>query len=195
MRRRGRPPTRRAAARALAPSEEHVDEYVNVPTHSPPPQPAVPEGGPGDAVQLAQMLAAAFNQPREPNVSIECARKLGTKPYDSTGDPERALSWLESNEEIFQVMGYTEEHMVTYSAFLLKDRAKDWWKALQRRHPEGKFYPKSYRNARVEEFFRLEQGSMSVAYYERRFSELIRVVPYIANNEEEKANRFAVGLM
>ncbi|KAL5835340.1 hypothetical protein ACOSQ4_014837 [Xanthoceras sorbifolium] len=103
-------------------------------------------------------------------------------------------------------MGCTEEQMVTYSAFLLKDRAKDWWKALQRRHPEGvswadfrkefseKFYPKSYRHARVEEFFRLEQGSMSVADYERRFLELIRVVPYIADNEEEKANRFAVGL-
>ncbi|KAL5760696.1 hypothetical protein ACOSQ2_019534 [Xanthoceras sorbifolium] len=77
---------------------------------------------------------------------------------------------------------------------------------MMRRHPEGvswadfrkefseKFHPKSYRDARVEEVFRLEQGSMSVADYERRFSELIRVVPYIANNEEEKANRFAVGL-
>ncbi|KAH7569764.1 hypothetical protein JRO89_XS06G0263100 [Xanthoceras sorbifolium] len=92
--------------------------------------------------------------------------------------------------------------MVTYSAFLLKDRAKDWWKALQRRHPKKvswadfrrefseKFYPKSYKDARVEEFFRLEQSSMSVADYERRFSELIRAVPYIADNEEEKANRY-----
>ncbi|KAH7570774.1 hypothetical protein JRO89_XS05G0186000 [Xanthoceras sorbifolium] len=123
------------------------------------------------------MLAAALHQLREPNVSIERARKLGVKPYDGTSDPERALSWLESIEKIFQ-----------------------------RRHPEGvswadfrkefseKFHPKSYRDARVEEVFRLEQGSMSVADYERRFSELIRVVPYIANNEEEKANRFAVGL-
>ncbi|KAH7571869.1 hypothetical protein JRO89_XS04G0158800 [Xanthoceras sorbifolium] len=152
------------------------------------------------------MLAAVFHQLRDPNVSLERARKLGVKPSDATGDPEPALSWLESNEEIFQVMGCMEEQMVTYSAFLLKDKAKDWWKALQRRHPKGvswadfrrefseKFYPKSYRDARVEEFFRLEQGSMSVADYERRFSELIRVVPYIADNEEEKANRFAVGL-
>ncbi|KAL5773814.1 hypothetical protein ACOSQ2_013738 [Xanthoceras sorbifolium] len=166
MHRRGRPTTRRAAARAPAPAEEHVDESVNIPTPptpSPPPQPVR-------------------------------ARKLGAKPYDGTSDPERALSWLE------------KEKMVTYSAFLLKDRAKDWWKALQRRHPKKvswadfrrefseKFYPKSYKDARVEEFFRLEQSSMSVADYERRFSELIRAVPYIADNEEEKANRFAVGL-
>ncbi|KAH7564995.1 hypothetical protein JRO89_XS09G0100800 [Xanthoceras sorbifolium] len=57
-----------------------------------------------------------------------------------------------------------------------------------------KFYPKSYRDARVEEFFRLEQGSMFVADYERRFSELIKAMSYIADNEKEKANRFAVGL-
>ncbi|KAH7554363.1 hypothetical protein JRO89_XS12G0178400 [Xanthoceras sorbifolium] len=102
------------------------------------------------------MLAATLHQSRDPNVSIERARKLGAKPYDGTSDPE-------------------QEQMVTYSTFLLKDRAKEW-------------------DTRVEEFFRLEQGSMSVASYERRFSELIRAVPYIADNEEEKANRFAVGL-
>ncbi|KAL5852088.1 hypothetical protein ACOSQ3_007206 [Xanthoceras sorbifolium] len=209
MQRRGRPPTRRVAARAPAPAEEHVNESVNVltpPIPSSPPHPVVPEGGPVDGAQMAQMLPAALHQPREQNVSIERARKLGAKPYDGTSDPERALSWLDSNEEIFQVMGCTEEQKVTYSTFLLKDRAKDWWKALQRRHLEGvswanfrrefseKFYRKSYRDARVEEFFRLEQGNMSVADYERRFLELIRAVLYIADNEEEKANRFAVGL-
>ncbi|KAH7573377.1 hypothetical protein JRO89_XS03G0133800 [Xanthoceras sorbifolium] len=147
MQRRGRPPTRRVAARAPAPAEEHVNESVNVLT---PPTPS---------------------SPPHPNVSIERARKLGAKPYDGTSDPEHALSWLDSNEEIFQVMGCTEEQKVTYSTFLLKDRAKDWWKALQRRHPEG--------------------GNMSVADYERRFLELIRAVLYIADNEEEKANRLS----
>ncbi|KAL5739512.1 hypothetical protein ACOSQ2_028692 [Xanthoceras sorbifolium] len=44
----------------------------------------MPEGGPGDAVQLAQMLAATLHQSRDPNVSIERARKLGAKPYDGT---------------------------------------------------------------------------------------------------------------
>ncbi|KAL5787467.1 hypothetical protein ACOSP7_004416 [Xanthoceras sorbifolium] len=62
MHRRGRPPTRRTAARAPAPKEEHVDESVNVPTPSPPLQLAVLECGPVDAVQMAQMLAAALHQ-------------------------------------------------------------------------------------------------------------------------------------
>ncbi|KAL5787300.1 hypothetical protein ACOSP7_004249 [Xanthoceras sorbifolium] len=102
-------------------------------------------------------------------------------------------------------MGCTEELMVTYSAFLLKDRAKDWWKALQRRHPEGitwvdfqrefkdRFYHNSYKDAQIEEFFKPEQGSILVAEYEKKFSDLIRAVPFIADNEEQKVNRFAVG--
>ncbi|KAL5794551.1 hypothetical protein ACOSP7_003145 [Xanthoceras sorbifolium] len=103
-------------------------------------------------------------------------------------------------------MGCTKEQMVTYSALLLKDRAKDWWKALQRIQPEGvswanfrrefleKFYPKSYRDARVKKFFRLEKGSLAIAEYEKTFLDLIRAVLFIADNEEQKANRYAVGL-
>ena len=65
-------------------------------------------------------------------MSIERARKLGARNYDGIGDPEKAWSWLEGNERVFNVMGYSDEHMVTYSAFLLRDRALDWWKAVQR---------------------------------------------------------------
>ena len=71
--------------------------------------------------------------------------------------------------------------MVTFSAFLLRDRALEWWRAVQRRCPEGvswaqfkeeftdKFVPASYRDAKAEEFFRLEQGTLSVTDYERSF--------------------------
>ena len=145
--------------------------------------------------QMAHMLAVALQQLRESRISIERARKLGAKPYDGSEDPERALSWIEENEEIFQMMGCTEEQRVFYSAFLLKDHAKDWWKAHQRAHPEGviwaefkrefteRFFPKSYKDAKVEEFYRLEQGSSSVPEYEKKFLELIFLVPFFADNE------------
>ena len=156
--------------------------------------------------QMAQMLAAALQQPRESGISIERARKLGVKPYDGSGDPERALSWIEENEKIFQMMGCTKEQRVSYSSFILKDRAKDWWKAHQRAHPEGvtwaefkreftkRFFTKIYKDAKVEEFYRLEQGSSSVPEYEKKFSELIRIFPFFAENEQEKINRFMAGL-
>ena len=65
-------------------------------------------------------------------------------------------------------MQCTDELMVTFSTFLLWDRALEWWRAVQRRCLEGvswalfkeeftdKFVPASYRDAKAEEFFRLE---------------------------------------
>ncbi|KAL5762855.1 hypothetical protein ACOSP7_019119 [Xanthoceras sorbifolium] len=34
-------------------------------------------------------------------------------------------------------MGCTDEQRVLFSSFLLEDRAKDWWEALERQHPGG----------------------------------------------------------
>ncbi|KAH7576497.1 hypothetical protein JRO89_XS01G0085600 [Xanthoceras sorbifolium] len=181
MHRRGRPRIRRVAAKHSVPKGERIDEFVNV--------------------LRTRLLLSQRNLQYQRR-----AHKLGAKSYDGTGDPECTLSWLKTNKEIFQVMGCTKEQMVTYSALLLKDRAKDWWKALQRIQPEGvswanfrrefleKFYPKSYRDARVKKFFRLEKGSLAIAEYEKTFLDLIRAVLFIADNEEQKANRYAVGL-
>ena len=103
-------------------------------------------------------------------------------------------------------MQCTDEQMVTFSTFLLRDRALEWWRAVQRRCPEGvswgqfkeeftdKFVPATYRDAKAEEFFRLEQGILSVTDYERSFSELIIHVPFIRDDEVSKTKRFAVGL-
>ena len=82
-------------------------------------------------------------------------------------------------------MGCSDEQMVTYFAFLLRDRALDWWKAVQRRLPEGvswtqfkeefleKFYPMVYKDHKIEDLFKLEQGTMSVKDYEKKFSEIV----------------------
>ena len=134
MRRRGRPATRRAPKALVPPPEEHVDEsaYVPPPTiHSnpmpskppqtgPPPPPKV-VGGHIPLEQLAQLLATALRQPREPVASIDRGRKLGARNYDGLGDPEKASSLLEGNERVYQVMQCTDEQMVTFSAFLLRD--------------------------------------------------------------------------
>ena len=59
---------------------------------------------------------------------------------------------------------------------------------------QERFFPKSYKDAKVEEFYRLEQGSSSVPEYEKNFSGLIRLVPFFAENEQENINRFMAGL-
>ena len=103
-------------------------------------------------------------------------------------------------------MKCTDEQMVTFSTFLLRDRALEWWRAVQRRWPEGvswaqfkeeftdKLVPASYRDAKAEEFFRLEQGTLSVTDYEQSFYELVKHGPFIRDEEVSKTKRFPVGL-
>ena len=87
MRRRGRPPTRRAPEAVVPPPEEYVDEYAYVPPPTvqsdpmppqtgPPPPPEV-VGGQISLEQMAQLLATALRQPREPVASIEGAKARG----------------------------------------------------------------------------------------------------------------------
>ena len=113
MRRRGRPTKRRVPAELSASVEEQIYESVNVPI--PPPFPSEPsQAGPSRPLesagvnipldQMAQILATAFQQPRESTLSIERARKLGARNYNGIGDPKKAWSWLEGNERVFNVM-------------------------------------------------------------------------------------------
>ena len=62
---------------------------------------------------------------------------------------------------MFNVMRFSDEQMVTYSAFLLRDRALDWWKVVQRQFLKGvswtrfkeefleKFYPTVYKDQKI----------------------------------------------
>ena len=103
-------------------------------------------------------------------------------------------------------MGCTDEQSVLFSSFLMEDRAKDWWDAVDRRYPDGisweqfqqeftdRFFPQSHKDSKIEEFFRLEQKNLSVSKYEKRFSELVRLVTYIQVDEALKCKRFLAGL-
>ena len=98
--------------------------------------------------QIAQIVAIATRQqsqppptPREvmeePARSIERVQKLGAKPYDGSGDPEAAWLWLDRVNKVYKVKGCTDEQRVLFSSFLMEDRAKDWWDAVDRRYPDG----------------------------------------------------------
>ena len=150
MRRRGRGRPRRAILEISVPDvpadreAEHAAGSVNAPIPPPPAGPATPAAPAAGVViveQMAQILAFAMCQacePREPHrPSIERVQKLGTKPFDGRGDPVSALDWLDKVTEIYRVVECTDEQRVTFSGFLLKGRAKDWWHALERLFPGG----------------------------------------------------------
>ena len=160
--------------------------------------------------QVIQIVTAATRQLREPPEEqrgmIERTLKLGVKTYDVIGDPEAMYLWLDRVSEIYAVMGCSDEQKILFSGFLMAARAKDLWEAIKRRHPTGvtwdqfrqaftdRFYPRNYQDAKIEEFFRLEQRSLTVIEYEQRFLELVKLVPIIQENEEHKCKRFMAGL-
>ena len=47
---------------------------------------------------------------------------------------------------------------------------------------------------KIKEFFRLEQKNLPVSEYEKRFSKLVKLVPYIQGDEVLKCKRFLAGL-
>ena len=98
--------------------------------------------------QIAQIVAIANRQQSQPTPpprdvmeelgrSIERVQKLGANPYDDNGDPEAAWLWLDRVNKVYRVMGCTDEQRVIFSSFLMEDRAKDWWDAIERRYPDG----------------------------------------------------------
>ena len=133
-------------------------------------------------------------------------QKLGAKPYDGMGDPEATWLWLDRVNKVYGVMGCTDEQRVLFSSFLMEDKAKDWWDAVERRYPDSiswdqfqqeftdRFFPHSHKDSKIEEFFKLEQKNMSVSEYEKEFSELVKLVPYIQADEVLKCKRFLAGL-
>ena len=46
------------------------------------------------------------------------------------------------------------------------------------------------RDAKVEEFYRLEQGDFSVPEYEKKFSELIRLVPFFKRMNKRRSTDY-----
>ena len=126
--------------------------------------------------QIAQIVAIATRQQSSPprevmeelRRSIERVQKLGAKLYDGSGDLEADCLWLDRVNKVYGVMGCTDEQRVLFSSFLMEDRAKDWWDAIERRYPDGitwdqfqqkftdRFFPQSHKDSKIEEFFRLE---------------------------------------
>ena len=51
-----------------------------------------------------------------------------------------------------------------------------------------------YKDKKLEEFFKVEQGTMLVTDYEKKFSELVLHVPLFCDHEVQKSKRFVVGL-
>ena len=135
-------------------------------------------------------------------------RKLGATPLIGTLDPTEAESWLESTERIFDLMMCTPAERFDYAVFLLQGDAYSWWKTVPHsrdqppvltwedflREFQEKYAPTVYKREKRREFIELKQGSMSVAEYGLKFSQLSVYALNLITLEEEKCQKFEEGL-
>ena len=124
-------------------------------------------------------------------------------------DANKAELWLENIENLFSVLHYDDALKVDLAAFQFEGAARYWWNtvlarwdrvgmvktwATFRREFMDKFVPRIERERRRDNFNRLEQGNMNVAQYDAEFNRLLRYVPHMQDDEEEKARHFFNGL-
>ncbi|TYK29120.1 hypothetical protein E5676_scaffold120G002610 [Cucumis melo var. makuwa] len=117
-------------------------------------------------------------EPSDPEKAYEIERlkKLGATVFEGSIDLADAENWLNILEKCFDVMNSSEERKTFRGIF------------------EDKYYPSTYCEAKRDEFLGLKQGSLSVAKYERKYTELSRYADVIVAFESDKCQRFERGL-
>ncbi|XP_058222624.1 uncharacterized protein LOC131332425 [Rhododendron vialii] len=148
-------------------------------------------------------------------------KKLGPTEFDGPPNPLDAEEWMKKLEEIFQIMAVTDEQKVLLATFMLKGDARRWWEVTKQRLSapmanlenndappiptvitwamftkafHEKYFPRSYQMGQRREFLKLEQGKMTVAEYEARFTTLSRFALNLVSTDEDKCRMFEDGL-
>ncbi|TYK11538.1 uncharacterized protein E5676_scaffold1301G00020 [Cucumis melo var. makuwa] len=144
------------------------------------------------AQEIGRLERAKSNDP-EKAYGIERLKKLGATVFEGSTDPVDAENWLNMLEKCFDVMKCPEDRKVRLATFLLQKEAEGWWKSILAMRSdaraldwqtfrgifEDKYYPSTYCEAKRDEFLGLKQGSLSVAEYERKYTELSRYADVI----------------
>ncbi|XXG82454.1 hypothetical protein AAC387_Pa10g0401 [Persea americana] len=136
-------------------------------------------------------------------------KKIGPLPFSGTTDPEAAEKWIKQVNKTFLAMNCPEDQKLPLTAFILQGEAEHWYEALVtgyrtarqaltwaefEREFDDKFIPKHVWDRKKREFQNLQQGSMTVAQYDMKWTQLSRYAPTLISTEEDKITRFIEGL-
>lgn len=144
---------------------------------------------------------------RQPDV-LELIARYKPPYYEGQEDPAILEDWIRAFDKIYCATKFDGVQKVTASTYYLKGIADVWWQNHQKIREvkpdyswkefkedlRKRFYSTSVKQAKYEEFMLLQQGTMSVQEYHIKFSELERFAPIFADNEEERARKFEMGL-
>lgn len=137
-------------------------------------------------------------------------RELGPEKYDGTGDADKAEQWIQHLEDIYEVLECTEIEKRRLAAFQLAGDARNWWGLVKstmgeravnnmnwtafKRKFMDKYFPETERESKELEFIQLEQDTMTVTEYQKKFEALSRYAPHLIDTPIRRARKFANGL-
>ena len=128
--------------------------------------------------------------------------------FTGGGDPMVAGDWFMQIKNVLEVIEITSDTTrIRLAAFQLEGEAQVWWRwARTSKDLEvmtwaefqelfmGKYFPKTARHAKAQEFLELKQGAMTVMDYVARFTELARFADDYVATDLAKVRRFENGL-
>ncbi|XP_057981301.1 uncharacterized protein LOC131166745 [Malania oleifera] len=149
--------------------------------------------------------------PMNQGCSIDQFTHLKPSSFAGGADPIVAENWVQEMEKILTVLDCNEKQKVLFATFKLTGEAEWWWlrvKLLEKQQAVptvmtwkrfkeffyNRYFPTTTRNAKVEEFFNLTQGLLTVQEYTARFVELSRFASFMVLDEYQKARYFNRGL-
>ena len=128
--------------------------------------------------------------------------------FTGGGDPMVADHWFMQIENVLEAMEITSDTTrVRLAAFQLEGEAQVWWRWVRTSRDleimiwaefqelfMGKYFPKTARHDKAQEFLELKQGAMTVMDYVVQFTELARFADDYVATDMAKVRRFENGL-
>ncbi|XP_073273267.1 uncharacterized protein [Primulina huaijiensis] len=134
-------------------------------------------------------------------------RRMNPPEFIGGADPLVALEWVKSLEAIIDYLKFIDQDKVSCAVFMLVKSARIWWEATkvtvnvrQLKWDEfkelfyAKYFSREVKAKKVKEFLELRQDALSVTEYTLKFEEGCVFVPFIAENDKDKAEHFLRGL-
>lgn len=142
-----------------------------------------------------------------PAVTFKSFQSVKPPEFHGTADPVEARAWLQEIEKAFALVKVGADQKTEFANYFLKGEANYWWESKKALEGEAvitwerftqlyleKYFPRYMQNQMEIKFLELKQENLSVAEYERKFTELARFVPEYVDTDEKRAKRFQQGL-
>ncbi|XP_038974723.1 uncharacterized protein LOC120105985 [Phoenix dactylifera] len=112
-------------------------------------------------------------------------------------------------EKAFAVLRCRDDEKLLFASYMLQEEAFNWWQMLEHKFEHDgepltwdkfrkafydKYFPRSVRTQKEQEFIHLKQRGMTVAEYEAKFTELAKFVPKLVEDEQDRVHKFEMGL-